>query len=158
FAGQSGSLFVLHLKTEGIVLHDPRAILEKSLSEYAAPASYDPYLADLRTASDLLNVSKAAYRTQWDRCHRLVLFLLRSTLYARPAQRGKPVFSMSRIASAEGDAQIEEIYALKYHTGPNLELFLRAVRLLLEYLPREFSSPVDSPESILDGAIGINNL
>jgi hypothetical protein len=153
-AAVSGSLFVLHLKTEGIVLRDAQGVLARTLGKYVPPASYGPYFDELRRAVNLLNVSGDLYATEWERCHRLALFLLRSTLYAASAERGHPTFSISRLATELEDERIERVYELKYLEAPDSGLYWKCVKLVLEYLHTNFSTPPDSAHSILLDAVG----
>ena len=57
-----GSLFALHLKSEGRILYDPDLVLSRILDCYRPPCSYDPFLRELAYSLNLLNVSERVYR------------------------------------------------------------------------------------------------
>src|ERR1700677_1208324 len=98
-----GSLFILHLKSEGIVLEDPYSILEEILQVYRPPQSYEPLLQELRLAVNILNVTQQCYLERWDKWNGVALFLLRSVLFALAAEAGHATFSIERIAEINRD-------------------------------------------------------
>ena len=84
-----GSLFVLHLRLEGALLTDPEDALGASLSAYIPPKDYDSLKQDLCASVELLNVSPLFYADRWAGCNSLVLFLLRTILFAHAAERSE---------------------------------------------------------------------
>lgn len=46
-----GSLFVLHLRTEGVVLEDAHGVVARALEAYRSPIAYNPLLSELQAAA-----------------------------------------------------------------------------------------------------------
>jgi hypothetical protein len=157
-AASKGSLFVLHLITEGVVLEDPQAILTGCLSKYVPPQNYECLLCELRLATNLLNVTPNFYKSHWERCNKMALFILRSALFAFAATEGRPTFSIPSIAAWQEDERIYEAYQLKYRMQPDLSLYWLCSRLAQEYLHAEFSTEPDAAESIVVNAYGQSDL
>jgi hypothetical protein len=125
----NGSLFVLHLRLEGQILRDPDGLLRTCLEEYIAPHSYDSYYAALRVLLNLLAVGKAEYVQRWGALHDLLVFILRSTLYAQYADKGQPTFSMRRILERERSRELTAALDLRRATSPDFDRFVRSRRL-----------------------------
>jgi hypothetical protein len=96
-----GSLFILHLIVDGIVVSDPRAILRRALDAYVPPASYDSLRSSLREAAAALLNRDADLDEHREQIGRLGIYLLRTELYARSAALGNPVFDAERAAGSE---------------------------------------------------------
>jgi Nucleotidyltransferase domain len=157
-AASKGSLFVLHLITDGIVIEDPATILADCLRIYAPPPSYGPFLRELRTATDLLNVTEGFYERTWQRCNQLALFILRSALFADAAAQGRPMFSISSIADWKKDERILAAYQIKYQARPESALYWKCTRLAQEYLGAKFTMDPDSARTIIAKSQGVSDL
>ena len=143
-----GSLFVLHLRTEGIIVADADGRFAGCLSAYRAPKDYSQIREDLRLASKLLAITEEDYTENWISYGRVSLFILRTILFAEAAERNSPTFSISKIAEQKKDQRIGEVYAEKYLSHPSWKHFLLKRDLISEYLSCEVSSVV-SPETFM---------
>lgn len=138
---QTGSLFVLHLRLEGVLMRDDGGTLERCLAAYVAPTTYEPLYAELRAAGRLLDVPERVYRDNWKGFHRVGLFLLRTALFGHMAEKGTPTFSMQEISRLLGNPQIAEVWGLKRCAYPDWTRFV----LLREVLASELSSDLHNP-------------
>lgn len=99
-----GSLFVRHLVDEGIVLADPNHFVADTLAAYRAPRTYDGLKIELRLLLEAMSKSDAApYRPLLDN---LARFTVRSALYVRTAELGKPIFDLEKAAETAGVPEI----------------------------------------------------
>jgi predicted nucleotidyltransferase len=95
-----GSLFVRHLKDEGVPLTDEKAHLETILGLYDEPSSYEPLKRELRVV--LLVLARRGADGYADGARKLAAFVARTALYVRTAELGKPVFDVERAADCAG--------------------------------------------------------
>lgn len=107
---RAGSLFVLHLATEGRVIADPASTLTQILAAYRAPADYARARDRLRQAVTVLDVDRAAFERNPDGFARVALHILRTALYVRCAEQGRPTFSMAAVARLLGEPRIEALF------------------------------------------------
>lgn len=156
-AADAGSLFVLHLITDGIILDDHFGILSRCLGRYSRP-NYEKFFDELRVAANLLNISEGFYREHWQQCNSLALFLLRSALYARTAARDHPLFSIPVIAEVENDDRILDAYNLKYYMAPHLSWYWQCANLALEYIGARFTMKPDSVAELIMSVAGRSDL
>jgi len=131
---RQGSLFVLHLLREGIILRDPNSVAAECLKCYSPSASYDGFREKLRDATQLLDVPKDVYLGNWHGFGRLSLFLLRSTVFSVEAERGAPSFCLKSIARRSGDIRLQCAYNFKHSQTPNWQQFLFVRGVVEEYL------------------------
>jgi predicted nucleotidyltransferase len=102
-----GSLFVRHLIDEGIVLSDPYNFVSTALGAYQEPPTYARLKTELRVLLDAMSKPDAAqYRPLLDN---LARFTVRSALYVRTAELGKPIFDLEAAAHA---ADLPKVAAL----------------------------------------------
>jgi hypothetical protein len=107
---RTGSLFVLHLLTEGRIITDPFGALRTALLSYRPPSSYEPLRRNLRTAAAILDTHSMAFEKNPIGLTKLALYLLRSELYIRCAEKGEPAFSIAEVAKSLGDARINRCF------------------------------------------------
>lgn len=99
-----GSLFVRHLIDEGIILSDPQNLVASAFEAYREPESYFRLKTELRLLLEAMVKSDAAqYRPLLDN---LARFSVRSALYVRTAESGKPLFDVDEAADAVGLPQV----------------------------------------------------
>jgi hypothetical protein len=102
-----GSLFVRHLIDEGIVLSDPYDFVSAALGAYQEPPTYARLKTELRLLLAAMSKSDAAqYRPLLDN---LARFTVRSALYIRTAELGRPIFDLEAAARA---ADLPDVAAL----------------------------------------------
>lgn len=92
-----GSLFILHLKNEGIILEDKDDYLSSILARYIYPTSYEPLLCELRILGKLLDVKEDFYATHYKELNKIALYIFRTYIYADLASKGTPLFSLEKI-------------------------------------------------------------
>ncbi|MFD4461088.1 hypothetical protein [Nocardia sp. NPDC058480] len=110
---ERGSLFVLHLQSEGIELEDPKGVLRDALSAYKAPSSYESLLAELRSAARAVAVNGIEFETLHEELGRLGIYLLRTWLYLENVKVGITAFEVDDAATAHGDNEMLEILRLR---------------------------------------------
>lgn len=102
-----GSLFVLHLRSEGRVLVDRRHELERILGAWIEP-DFERMREGMRAAAAVLDVAPGRFRT--GPLLQTALFVLRSMLYLDCARKGPPTFAMRAVARALGDPRIATLF------------------------------------------------
>jgi predicted nucleotidyltransferase len=143
---RAGSLFVLHLRMEGRILHDPEAALARVLDTYRPPASYAPLHDALRKASAILDTTDEAFARNPEGYCRVALFLLRTEVYARCAERGTPAFAMDMAARRIEDPTIAAAFSGRAARMSD-HGFFREVRALVS---RYLDTPIHNPHGTLE--------
>jgi hypothetical protein len=146
---QRGSLFVLHLRSEGVVVRDAEGKLRECLDSYCSPNSYDPLRATLRAVANLLDATEAEYKQRWKGYNEVALFVLRSLLYAHFAEAGDPVFSLRVIAQRLQRSKLELALAVKFSRDPRFPAFAAARELVEELLGFEVRNPFGTVEALI---------
>jgi nucleotidyltransferase-like protein len=99
-----GSLFVLHLRKEGVVLHDPQKILRAALDCYVDPEDYNELRSTISASGAVLHLDRDCLSDQqFTGVINLSLYLLRTGVYLRCAEEGTPVFSLRAARAILGD-------------------------------------------------------
>lgn len=110
---EQGSLFILHLVREGIVVSDPQGRLRTALASYNPRSSF----AGLR--GELTVALRALFATDRDSysegLRRIGIWAARSAVYAVCAEEGKPVFEMDTACRVVG---VPELLMLVRDSGP----------------------------------------
>lgn len=101
---ERGSLFVRHLLYDGIPLWDPTGVLEKVLSAYRQPRSYDALRSELAVVTAALRLPGADLYPRAAR--RAASFAVRSLVYAACAEVGPSEFDVLRASERIGRSQI----------------------------------------------------
>lgn len=102
---QRGSLFVLHLRLDAYIIHDDEELFSEALAAYRAPHSYDPLYDELRRAA--IAIQPAADSPRYlARLQRLGVYLLRTALYARLAEQGRPTFDVMAACQEFGSDEV----------------------------------------------------
>jgi hypothetical protein len=130
----SGSLFVLHLRQEGVVLRDTFHVLEDILASYRPPQSYTPLGESLRLAAGILDVDDRGFQSNPRGFTQLSIYLLRTTLYLRCAESGRPLFSMREVAENLRDRRLFDVFCEREERAGDVDFFLRVRALLEQYL------------------------
>jgi predicted nucleotidyltransferase len=94
-----GSLFIRHLRHEGVVVADDGGILEDVLAHYLEPRSYEPLRNSLRAAVVALQAADGADEKS---ARKVATYALRTALYIECAERGVPTFDVAHGASVLG--------------------------------------------------------
>lgn len=141
-----GSLFILHLKTDGRILEDAAGQLNDLLDLYIQPRTYDYFRSQLRGALPLLDCTLFEYESRWRTLHTIAIFLLRSTCYAACVEAGEPKFGMTEVARVLHDPRLTEAYQLKFSHKPARRSYLAVGKLIAEYLRTHLKNPYGSME------------
>lgn len=131
---EAGSLFVLHLRTEGKILADEQGALATILASYKAPESYAELERSLRSAARILDVDAPTFARNPHGFIRVGLYLLRTALYIRCAESGRPLFAMAEVMRHRGDPRLWPLFARKDAHGGEQAYFHQVRGLLAEYL------------------------
>lgn len=95
-----GSLFVRHLIDEGVILADPEGLIKAALAAYVEPATYTRLKVELRLILEAMMQSDAVQYRPW--LDNLARFTVRSALYVKAAELGKPLFDVQAASAAVG--------------------------------------------------------
>jgi hypothetical protein len=115
---RGGSLFALHLVTEGRILRDSNGVLAQTLAEYRAPASYDRLWAELRVMAQIVGTESPFLPPDPEGIVRLGLYLVRTAAILVNIERvGVPNFSIPLLASRLGLPDLEGLFAGREDPG-----------------------------------------
>lgn len=121
-----GSLFILHLRVDGVLLIDPARVLRGALDSYVPPASYDSLLAALTQAAAALLVSGPELDEYREAIGRMGIYLLRTQLYAKCAAVGQPVFDVE-LAADSSSPRLRQVLKMRRATSLS-DVDVRAVQ------------------------------
>jgi hypothetical protein len=107
---RAGSLFVLHLVSEGRTIDDPTSTLSRILAAYRPPADYKGARDKLRRAAAVLDVDRVSFERNPDGFLRVALHIFRTALYIRCIEQGTPTFSMPRVAQLLEEPGLESFF------------------------------------------------
>jgi hypothetical protein len=110
YLAQSGSLFVLHLTLDGIILQDRGDLLAEILSAYTPPTSYEVHRRHVVTAAAALDVPRAVFETQAAGFLRLSRYLTRCLIYASCAEIGHPDFAILSATTRIGRPELAALF------------------------------------------------
>lgn len=110
---EQGSLFVLHLRNDGVVLSDPGGVLRRTLNAYSQPSGYCHVRRQLRDASALLDPAAVDFDAHTSSLARLGIYLLRTSVYLRTAEAGQPAFDLGAIEWLNGEPDLQKALALR---------------------------------------------
>jgi hypothetical protein len=144
-----GALFILHLIAEGHIIQDPHGQLQGILDTYRTPRTYDRLRSSLRRIADLLDVSEDKYVSNCAAYNDLAIYLLRTALYARFAEEGRPVFSLAAISDMLASAEVTSALTLKGALGPRIVEFQGARSIIEELLGHTVHNRYGSVEALI---------
>jgi hypothetical protein len=97
---RSGSLFALHLATEGRIILDNSGTLRAILASYTPPSDYSNLWQQLLAASQCLAVSEEEACTNIEGFVRLAIYLVRTAaILTHIEKKGFPTFSIRKLAT-----------------------------------------------------------
>ena len=107
-AARRGSLFVLHIVSEGIPLRD-NGILQRLTDSFTRPRSYlDREHRNLTGITELCNVDTDLFASSPRAFLDAATFATRTLLYADYADRGTPTFSLKTLARTDTRAKLAQ--------------------------------------------------
>lgn len=110
---KNGSLFVRHLREEGVLLFDHGKVLARALAAYECPSTYVPLTAELRAAAEALAVEYDEFKQCQQAMGRLGIYLLRSALYVEAVKSDSPTFDVDLAAKGLGHQELGDVLALR---------------------------------------------
>lgn len=157
--GAEGSLFTRHILREGVPLDSGGTHLLQRLGEvYRTPSSYRHLLAEVRSASALLDVTPAEYSRRWQVLNRVAVHLLRSAVYGCAQDRGCDSFALGDVQAVLGDRRIGEAMSLKSASTPDHDWFLKVRLILGDYCGGVTKNSSGSLEALLVNSCGASPL
>jgi len=132
---EAGSLFVLHLQLEGHLLRDSNGILKDILDAWQPPD-----IARMRrgivAACAILDSSEVQDDSRLESLTNVVIFLLRTSLYLRCFELGRPCFGTVPVAEVLQDERIVTALRRGTPTVPHLRVLTRLLRDHVGELPK----------------------
>ncbi|WP_408648028.1 anti-phage Hailong system nucleotidyltransferase HalB [Thiocapsa bogorovii] len=135
---RNGSLFILHLLSDGVPLRDQQDLLNRIRREYCQPVGYDELYRELHGVIAITNVASSAYDEGRSGLHRALVFAARTYIYGEAALT-EPCFSVRRLAE-RGCAIASAVRAVKSGEGGFEEY-----RMLLELTAEALRTPLGIP-------------
>lgn len=127
---KEGNLFVLHLVTEGVILHDTLGVFSgiKKIYEYKSSYEHEVYEASaiikfFVTRSKLLSGKSARKRLVW---------AIRTILIARAAEGRQAIFSSGMLANFSGIRNLKEVIDSR-HLDNGAEILSVAIKALQRF-------------------------
>ncbi|WP_433389566.1 nucleotidyltransferase domain-containing protein [Micromonospora sp. KLBMP9576] len=130
-----GSLFMLHLRTDGCIISDPEGTLADIFAGYQHPPNFQKAISELAAAARALTVEDASLHQ--DGLRKLGIYVARTACYAVLAERGEPEFDPDIVATKLGIPSVTR--ALRMRLVPSraddLSALYRAISDLLGEVP-----------------------
>lgn len=131
---ERGSLFVLHLRHDGIILHDPTGILADALAAYRSPADCDRLATVLTVVAQGLLAATPVERASLGPAMRsLAFYVLRSAVYDACVRHGEPQFDCVRAVEQLGLPHLASVFEerRRSYSGRRLDRVLVVLPLVL---------------------------
>lgn len=133
--GQRGSLFVLHLRTDGVTISDPTGALQTALDQYRAPASYAPIWRQLSVVAGAVNPSSEDADRYASGLARLGIYALRTAIYISAIEAGAPCFDVDVAAERMSVPRLAEVLKWRRRADFTLADVATLSELLTKVLP-----------------------
>jgi hypothetical protein len=143
---RSGSLFVLHLKREARILKDATGVFGRLFAAWTSP-DLDRTLAGMRAAAAVLDVPTRIRQERVRELSAAATFILRSVLYLRCLERGRPAFAAKEVADVLEDDEVRRFLVGARCTGEGPSTSLVRARALLD---RHLHPRLDNPFGTLE--------
>jgi predicted nucleotidyltransferase len=132
---ERGSLFVLHLAHDGVLLYDPSGVLADILAAYRPPAEPDSLRAEFSVvAGGLVSATPAERASFGSAMQSLAFYVLRTAVYAACARRGEPQFDTGLALEKLGLAHLAPLLDQR-REGYNASRLDRVLHVLPSVLP-----------------------
>lgn len=104
---QRGSLFVRHLRDEGVILEDSYGILAQILATYRPPANYEVLKRELALA---LGATSAMGTEPFEAgVLRLAIYAARTALYVHAVESGRLAFDVEQASASSGTPELPSL-------------------------------------------------
>jgi predicted nucleotidyltransferase len=145
---RSGSLFVLHLKEEARIVKDARGAFGRVFEAWRPP-DIERTLSGMRAAAAVLDVPGELERASARELTHAAVFILRSALYLRCFERGRPAFGAREVADVLGDEDVRSFLDRVRRRGDESTQLLGPARVLLaRYLGEPLVNPFGTLEAL----------
>ena len=145
---RSGSLFVLHLKQEARIVKDSRGAFARVFDAWRPP-DIERTLAGMRAAAAVLDVPGEIERASERELIHAAVFVLRSVLYLRCFERGRPAFGACEVADVLGDEDVRSFLdRVRARGDESMQLLSPARVLLTRYLGEPLVNPCGTLEAL----------
>ncbi|WP_433759070.1 hypothetical protein [Nocardia sp. CA-135398] len=118
---QSGGLFILHLRHEGIVISDDHGVLRRALDAYRPPADYGILRDEFRSAALALAVDDETFVSHYKALGRLGIYLIRSYYYLKRVESGSIDFDVDSAVSDVSDSELARVVRMRRLESLTLE-------------------------------------
>lgn len=145
---EQGSLFVLHLRTEGLVLKDPTGVLQRTLDAYVRPRTYSHIWRQIQDASAALDPAATDFDSHVPSLARLGIYLLRTSVYVRNIEVGEPTFNLAAIDWLNADPELSTALAMRRQDAFSIGDVELLRRQLGRFLPDVNCNPYPSIEAL----------
>lgn len=143
---QQGSLFILHLVTDGIVLSDHNGVLATALDAYVSPVNYDPVWGQLAVVSGVTDTSASNIEAHVESLCRLGIYILRTAVYIRAIEYGAPTFDVDLASACLGEPGLQQALLLRRREQFSLKDLIEIRRLIMRVIPGSQSNTFGSVE------------
>lgn len=132
---EQGSLFMLHLRTDGYIMSDPEGTLAEIFSNYRFPPNFKKPISELAAAARALTVQDAALHR--DGLRKLGIYVARTACYAVLADKGEPEFDPDIVAAKLGIPSMTRALQMRLvsQRPDDLEALYQAINDLLGDIP-----------------------
>ncbi|GAA4347899.1 hypothetical protein GCM10023145_07540 [Angustibacter luteus] len=142
-----GSLFVLHLRTDGVVIEDRFGLLTRTLEAYERPLTYAPIWDQLATAAGVLDVSAHDVRGYLRGLGRLGVYIARTAAYLRSVEAGEVNFDIGLLSQQLDQPGLADAVALRRQATFSLSDIAKLRHEIERIVPNVPSGPIESVES-----------
>lgn len=144
---QQGSLFVLHLQRDGVILEDESGVLTEALSSYVAPKNYSSVWEQLRIASGVVDPDATDIQTYMDGAGRLGVYIARTAIYLRTVEAGQPNFDLHYLVQPEQQQELAQVLGMRRKSlfkQADLLLIRRQLQALIPDLPKNTLGSIEA--------------
>lgn len=142
-----GSLFVLHLRLDGVVLLDEQGTLRRGLDAYAPPAGYQHIWHQVAVAAGALDSRASNFNTHVQGLARLGIYLLRTAAYVRSVELGQPEFDIGKLGEVLGYPELGHVLAVRRREEFTANDVANLRRHILRFVPAAHDNPYETVEA-----------
>jgi hypothetical protein len=143
-----GSLFILHLMTEGQLVADEYGVLRGALGAYQHPQDYSKQKHELAAAASALGVGHQDFELYGQALGRLGIYLVRTAAYIWTIEVGAMTFDTNEVTELLQSPRLTEVMAARHRRSFNKDDLLLIKDCFYELVPRGLDFPVPSLEAL----------
>lgn len=142
-----GSLFAWHLRTEGVVVHDPQGLLRESLAVHSGPA-FARTLLRVADLSAIVDLGRSEFTAYANRATRTARYLARTAMYARALEAGGSSFNLDAAAISAGRPHLAQLLGRPSEAATDWGTFVAYRSALSELIGPLRRNPFKSLEAL----------